>query len=120
MTKTITNYVEVIGLFEDKEEFYRFVKSEDRLFDLNKIISLPKDERYNWSNYHNTHWGTKRNTWNCHLSKTSRRYRYWFDTADSPPDLIYFRLVDLFPSLQINWSYVEDGIVKQLKEPKYG
>lgn len=63
----------------------------------------------NWYDWKIKNWGTK---WgvdaDCDYTETSMSAR--FDTAWSPPEPIYYALVDKFPDLDIKWHYNEPGM----------
>ena len=63
----------------------------------------------NWYDWCLENWGTK---WNCNtveFEEDGDRLYYEFDTAWSPPEGIYWKLKELFPTVHISWFYREDG-----------
>lgn len=94
----------VKGRNEDLEKFKRFVKSEDRLLDFNRIIPIETKghEIYSWKYLHNIHWGVFTNAFDICLSESNRQISYEFNVFGEEPDLIVFRLLDLFPILEIS------------------
>ena len=64
----------------------------------------------NWYDWCVENWGTK---WNCNtveFEEDGDRLYYEFDTAWSPPEGIYWKLKELFPTVHISWFYREDGV----------
>ena len=64
----------------------------------------------NWYDWCIENWGTK---WNCHtveFEEDGNQLRYEFDTAWSPPEGIYWKLKELFPTVNISWFYREEGV----------
>ena len=64
----------------------------------------------NWYDWCSDNWGTK---WNCNtveFEEDGNLLRYEFDTAWSPPEGIYWKLKELFPSVHISWFFREEGM----------
>lgn len=72
---------------------------------------LPKDG-YNSGGYKwcLANWGTKWNAVEVEKERTSdTTMSFWFDTANSAPDLVIKRMSELFPSLAFELNYEVEG-----------
>ena len=101
------------------EQIKAYVKSEESVFDFEKIIPMPEktrraslvpeesklhreDDRNDWSN---ENWGTK---WNaCEASLDG--YEYYFETAWSPCSPVIAALAKHFPEAVMRYTYSEPG-----------
>ena len=74
----------------------------------------------NWYDWCIENWGTK---WNCHtveFEEDGNQLRYEFDTAWSPPEGIYWKLKELFPTVHISWFFREEGMeIAGYIDPQY-
>ena len=64
----------------------------------------------NWYDWCSDNWGTK---WNCNtveFEEDGDRLCYEFETAWSPPEGIYWKLKELFPTVHISWFFREEGM----------
>lgn len=69
---------------------------------------------FDWYSFHIDKWGTKWNACNSsiHLefSRDKGELTIWFDTAWSPAILIIEALMVLYPNLEINLAFIEEGM----------
>ena len=123
------NEVTVTGDEKEIARFKELVKWDlkDHDFSFHEIIPMP-DDIYNemqnppgsdaytdrWYNWSIENWGVKWDLLNEDMnSLVEEDYEllvYHFDTAWSPPALIYLKLVELFPELNVSWFYREEGM----------
>jgi hypothetical protein len=109
------NSVRVHGDPKEVKEFVEFVKSKEQEFDFEKVVPLPNGEGDNQWCVDN--WGTK---WNaCDISvdiEDKEVAEYFFMTAWSPPEEIYWKLKEKFKidteesSLYVSWFYNEPNM----------
>ena len=119
------NILEVSGETEDLEEFARFVKSPDSLFDFNQVIPYPTEyarldrdpppdgkDGFNRGGYRwcLDNWGTKWWIQDVHVSGHPTLLTYQFDTAWSPPTPVIAKLIEWFPNLVFELHYKEEGV----------
>ncbi len=99
-------------------------ENNDTVIDFNRIIPMPalvfgealnreqqdKMPNRNWYDWSLEHWGTK---WNACHSKigriTSETVIIYLDTAWSTPAPVFERLAWLFPELQFDIGYIDEG-----------
>jgi len=129
------NEVSVYGTKEEINKFKELVTSKDSKFDFNKILPMPEEldkfqspsnttkevsaslvEKYgydNWYDWKIYNWGTK---WSAGevggIFDDDYELQYFFDTAWSPPEGIFYELYERFDSatFSISWFYREDGV----------
>ena len=65
----------------------------------------------NWYDWANKNWGTK---WDAFCEDMQindfGKIEYKFETAWNPPKPIHAHLTELFPNIEIDWFYREDGM----------
>ena len=108
-------------LFENKN-------GKDQLLDFNKVIMLPEEINYsksnftdnekkilkqkygadNWYDWQINNWGTKWNASNVDIIMDEKLY-YNFDTAWSPPEPWFYKLVQKYPNIDMHLEYEEAG-----------
>ncbi len=108
-------------LFENKN-------GKDQLLDFNKVIMLPEEILYsksnltdnekkilkqkygadNWYDWQINNWGTKWNASNVDIIMDEKLY-YNFDTAWSPPEPWFYKLVKKYPNIDMHLEYEEAG-----------
>lgn len=101
------------------EEVLWFIRSENRLFDFNKVIPMPdyiytgsigpeEKERYgknNWYDWSWEHWGTK---WNAvDVSVDGDSLYFW--TAWSPCSPVILELSRIFPDVGFMYYFLDEG-----------
>ena len=99
------------------QEEYDNIEPEKFEAMFNKPITQQTSDRLNeqyghnnWYDWANNNWGTKWEAANVDMSQDSDDgAQYEFDTAWSPPEGIFYALVEKFPKLSISWFYREDG-----------
>ena len=84
------------------EEIRSFVQSEEKVFDLNRIVPIPADREYDWVI---DHWGTGKNVDDECLSDQG----YCFTTAWSPCSLAVQTLAERYPQATFRYTYDECG-----------
>ena len=84
------------------EEIRSFVQSEEKVFDLNRIVPIPADREYDWVI---DHWGTGKNVDDECLSGQS----YCFTTAWSPCSPAVQALAERYPQATFRYTYDECG-----------
>ncbi len=100
---------------KNREELIEFLKNKDKDYIIegekykNNIDKYGYTTWYEWSI---ENWGTK---WslsdeNYIVDQNDEYISFEFDTAWSPPEGIYTKLVELFPELNISWFYKEPGM----------
>lgn len=102
------------------EQIKNYVKSEESVFDFDKIIPMPdniyrsylgleEEKRYgkdNWYDWSCENWGTKRNACDATLDG----HEYYFETAWSPCSPVISALAKRFPEATMRYSYNESGM----------
>lgn len=100
------------------EKISQEIKSENSLFDFEKIIKSPdgiKDKRegilseaeYVWRQ---ENWGTKWSSYDVEIkTKTTWNMIIYFKTAWSTPHPILKKLFELYPDVEINYVGADDG-----------
>ena len=89
------------------EEVRALVRSDEALFDFNKIIPMPQEEEDNWYEWCWNNWGTKWNAsdpWELHWGG------YSFDTAWAPSIPVTKVLSSLVPDTEFTHIYYESGV----------
>ena len=108
---------ELIINSKDKFALEDFIKKaenikENSLLSLNNLIPIPKRQEENWYEWNIKNWGTK---WeidpDCiQRNKTNERtYKYYFDTAWSPPSEWLEKIGKLYPTIDFKLKYEEPG-----------
>ena len=120
MPNWCTNHVYIDADFDSMVEIEKFVKSEEREFDFERIIPMPENifrgdlsaeaeklyGKNNWYDWSWANWGTKWNTFEVlHMESGD----YWFDTAWSPCKEVIAKLATLFPQATIRYWYYDEG-----------
>ena len=104
---------------EEYDAFKEFALTEidgEIILDFSKIIPPPEkfagdNPAEGWYEWRLTNWGTKWSINEMAYEEYSGGCRMVFDTAWSPPEGIYEKLVDkFFPKMAMNWFYREDGM----------
>jgi hypothetical protein len=113
------------------------IKTDENIFDFNKIIPYPegyreqdkiaeeweKEHPQDWGNldrpkngYNSggygwccNNWGTKWNACETVFVKRDRSLAYFFNTAWSPPEPIIRKLSEIYPKLKFTLKYYEQG-----------
>ena len=139
MPNWCSNIVLVKGDPDEVEKLLSFVEEDGNPFSLNKIIVMPtqlsggsapvRDEDVaannlllygakDWYDWAVKNWGTKWNTSDTRIVSDMsspmmpghRTVKITFNTAWSPPVLVYKQLAKLFPNTNIYASYDESGV----------
>lgn len=127
MPNHIMNRVKITGPIEKLNEFYNFNKSlakenneeEDMELDFNKAIPEPiynsksdntsSDGLLDWYEWRVDNWGTKWNAYDINVNKNEEELYYQFNTAWSHPLEWYKKVFKMFPELDINIVYIDEG-----------
>ena len=123
------NEVTVTGDEKEITRFKELVRSDlkDHDFSFHEVIPMPDDiynemtspigddgytdRWYNWSlDNWKVKWDVRDEDMNSLVEEDNELLVYHFDTAWSPPALIYLELVELFPELNVSWFYQEEGM----------
>lgn len=117
MPNHITNIITIKGTKENVDKVLKFVKSEDRDFDFEKIKPSPKEmlrgalsqedrEKYplNWYDWNLENWGTK---WNAYDVKIDDN-KIYFDTAWSTPEPIILKMQEMFQEVDIECIFADE------------
>ena len=117
---------------ENSDDLKKFLfenrNGKDQLLDFNKVIMLPEEincsksnltdnekkilkQKYgadNWYDWQINNWGTKWNASNVDIIMDEKLY-YNFDTAWSPPEPWFYKLVQKYPNIDMHLEYEEAG-----------
>jgi hypothetical protein len=108
MPNWVYNTITIEGTPEQVKEIAEYVKSDDSVFDFNKIIPAPEgcenDSDFDWYSWNCENWGTK---WNAGCSSKSDDV-FEFQTAWSPPEPIFDALSEKFPNIEIKVYWEEE------------
>ena len=134
MPNHCSNRIEISGEPKDVKIVKKFLKSEERIFDINNIRPMPKEledtnsptrepdsfesrrlrKLYgvdNWYEWTKNKWGTKWNSYNIEIDNEDDEFIvYKFDTAWSPPEPVIFALRNKFPDVGITAFFDEPGM----------
>ena len=120
MPNWCTNEIDVdfdtAGEFNTFKEFALTDIDGDTILDFSKIIPPPpeftgNDPAEGWYEWRLENWGTKWRSSEIAYEEYGEGCRMVFDTAWTPPQGVYEKLVDkFFPQMSINWFYREDGM----------
>lgn len=102
MANICFGYLDVDCEEELFEEIREFVRSEEKEFDLNKIVPIPEDDDRLWKR---NCWGTDRNVDEEYLSGQS----YVFTTAWCPCSLAVKALAERYPKATFRYTFDENG-----------
>lgn len=139
MPNHVHNIINLTGPVEDIKKLselvynknYRYSDGEieEKAFDFDRIIHMPKNiyrgglgleekEKYgknNWYDWSIANWGTKWNAYdisepNISLKEKSGSYKISFNTAWSAPLPVYFELARLFPRIEGLIQYADEDM----------
>jgi hypothetical protein len=80
---------------------------------LNCLVPIPKRQEKNWYEWNIKNWGTKWEIDPDGLQRhkiNGRTYKYYFDTAWSPPDEWLKKVGELYPTIKFKLKYKEPGM----------
>ena len=120
MANVCWNYLTIEGNKATIRRIYEFVKSEESVFDFEKIIPMPEDiyrgsigakekDLYgenNWYDWSSKNWGTKWNSEDAEISFNAIR----FITAWSPCIPVIATLAKMFPTMRFTHEFYETGL----------
>jgi len=102
MANIVTNLLRADG--ENVQRVWEFVKSEDSLFDFNRVIPEPEDADAEWRW---RHWETRENAFNAELVEESVMR---FDTLWSPAEAVVEALSARFPDVTFFLCYLDENL----------
>lgn len=113
MPNYITNKLTILGEQEEILRLVDFVKSEQSIFDFNRIIPKPKEISKSEDSsliceWNTKNWGTKWHAMRFSQSWSFDQRTFHFETAWSPPLPIIKRLSELF-NLFFNLDWWDEG-----------
>ena len=125
MPNWVIGKVKIKGDENSIKELVDFVKSDENVFDFNKIVPMPKElettvypqsgknkeliAKYgfdNWYEFHNEKWGTKWNSNEAYFDKYTNEFI--FQTAWSFPFPIIEELIAKFPKIDFSVEYADE------------
>ena len=120
MPNYCTNYLTIEGNRNTMETIIELVKSEENVFDFEKIVPMPDyiyrggvgpEEREiygenNWYDWSCKNWGTK---WNS-VDSDFDGEEFYFLTAWSPCEPVIAALAKMFPTMRFTHTFYETGM----------
>ena len=103
MANIISNIIRLGGENPDLERVKKFVKSDDLIFDFNRIIPVPSNikDDYRWKI---AHWGTASNTSSDNTECEDYEFRFW--TRWTAPIQVIAELASMFPDVEFTHIFI--------------
>lgn len=105
MANIISNIIRLGGENPDLEHITKFVKSDNLIFDFNRIIPVPSNAKddYRWKI---AHWGTASNTSSDNTECEDYEFRFW--TRWTAPIQVIAELASMFPDVEFTHIYADE------------